>query len=149
MVPQKITKVEFMRVQKFVVVGVSAAIVNLGSMALLVELLGFENYFLRNLANAMSMELSIVYAFMCNRLWTWHDAPRKKGTQLLWQLLLFHLAALTGALVRIGLFALLDFLGLYYLLNVTSGIGVAAVLDFVLYDRIVFKRRSTSLREAI
>ena len=142
-------KIEYKRVQKFFVVGVSAAVVNLGSMALFVELLDFEGYFSRNLANVISMELSIAYAFMCNRLWTWYDAPRKKRAQLLGQFFLFHLAALTGALVRIGLFALLDFCGLYYLFNVTLGIGVAAVIDFVLYDRIVFKRKAISLRKAM
>lgn len=52
-------------------------------------------------------------------------------------------------LVRIGLFGLLELYGLNYILNVCLGIGTAAVIDFILYDRIVFRRKGVSLvREA-
>ena len=138
-------KIEYRRIQKFVVVGISAAAINLGSMVIFVELFGFEEYLLKNLANAISMEISIVCAFACNRLWTWYDAPKKTGKKLVGQFLIFNLAVLTGVLVRIGLFALFELYGLYYLINVCLGIGVAAVLDFILYDKIVFRRRRVSL----
>jgi len=46
-------------------------------MAALVELLGFEGYYLKNIANIISVELSILYAFVFNRLWTWNDAPKQ------------------------------------------------------------------------
>jgi putative flippase GtrA len=48
-------------------------------------------------------------------------------------------------LVRIGLFGLLEFYGLNYILNVCLGIGIAAIIDFILYDRIVFRRKEVSL----
>ncbi len=60
--------------------------------------------------------------------------------KLLGQFFLFNLAALAGILIRIVLFALLDLTGLYYPINVALDIGVAAVIDFILYDKIVFRR---------
>ena len=142
-------KTDYKRIKKFILVGGSAAVVNLGLMALLVELFGFEGYFFKNLANLISMETSILYAFICNRIWTWYDAPKKEGKKLVGQFFLFNLAVLAGVLVRIGLFALFEFYGLFYLLNVTLGIGVAAILDFILYDKIVFRRKAVSLKKMI
>ena len=132
---------DFKRVRKFILVGGTAAAVNLVLMALFVELLYFRSYFLKNVANVISMELSIVYAFICNRFWTWHDAERKKGKMFLVQFLFFNLAALLGVLIRFGLFAFFECYGLYYLINVALGIGVAAIIDFILYDKIVFRRK--------
>ncbi len=123
--------------------GGSAALVNFLFMVLFVEFLGFKSYFLKNLANVLAMEASILYNFFLCRLWTWGDAPRKKGKDLLAQMGFFHLAALSGIAIRIVLFALLEKWGLFYLVNVANvafGIGAAASINYVLYDKIVFKR---------
>ena len=52
----------------------------------------------------------------------------------------FNLAALTGISIRIILFAILEKWGVFYLLNVAFGIGLAATVDFIIYDKLVFKR---------
>ncbi len=67
-------KIDYKRVQKFVLVGGSAAVVNLGLMTFLVEYLGFDGYYLKNLANIISMEISIVYAF----IWLYPGFPKAK-----------------------------------------------------------------------
>jgi len=135
-------KIEHKRVKKFLIVGGSAAVVNLGAMSLLVELLGFEGYYLKNLANILSMEVSILYAFIFNRKWTWKDAAKKEGKKLISQFVLYNFAVLIGISIRIVLFALLELTGLYYLFNVAIGIGVAAIVDYMLYDKFVFRRRT-------
>lgn len=132
--------IEYHRIKKFLIVGGSAAIVNLAAMSLLVEILGFKTYLLKNIANMTSIEISIFYNFVFQRLWTWNDTPKKDGKNLMGQFFLFNSAALAGILIRIALFALLDLTGLYYLFNVAFGIGVAASIDFILYDKIVFRR---------
>jgi len=132
--------IEYHRIKKFLIVGGSAGIVNLVAMSLFVEILGFKTYLLKNIANVASIEISIFYNFLFQRLWTWNDAPKKAGKKLLGQFFLFNSAALAGILIRIILFALLDLTGLYYQINVVLGIGVAAAIDFILYDKIVFKR---------
>jgi dolichol-phosphate mannosyltransferase len=128
------------RVKRFFIVGVSAAFVNLLLMVLFVELFGFDTCLLKNIANIAAIELSIIYNFTISRMWTWGDIPRKTGTGLMAQCGSFHIANLTGMAVRVIIFAVLDKLGVFYILNVTVGIIVAAAMSFIMYDRFVFKR---------
>ncbi len=43
-------------------------------------------------------------------------------------------------MVRIVIFAALDNLGVFYLINVFFGIGIASILNFILYDKLIFRR---------
>ena len=70
------------RIRKFLIVGFSAAALNLGLMMLFVELLGFTSFSLKNIANILSMEISIAFNFTLSRLWTWDDAPKRQGRGL-------------------------------------------------------------------
>jgi len=128
------------RIKKFLIIGSSAAFVNLILMFLFVEVLGFQTYFFKNLANILSIEISAVYNFTISRLWTWADAPKRQGKYLVIQFFAFNLAGFTGLSMRAIAFASLELLGVYYLLNVTIGIGLAATVDFILYDKFVFRR---------
>ncbi len=131
------------RIMKFLVVGCSAALVNFLLITIFIELLGFKGYFLKNLANILAIEMSAVYNFSISRLWTWKDSPRKQGKSLVAQFISFNLALLAGIVLRIILFAVLEKWGVFYLLNVAVGIGIAACIDFILYDKFVFKRGRT------
>jgi len=113
----KVTK----RVKRFCIAGSSAALVNLSLMILFVEGFGFATYYLKNLANLLSIEISILYHFFISR-WTWSDAPSKKGKYLIGQCALFHAANITAMAVRIILFAILETLGVYYIVNVIASI---------------------------
>ncbi len=129
------------RVLKFLLVGCSAAAVNFLSITILIELLGFKSYLLKNVANIIAIEISTLYNFSISRLWTWRDAPRKQGKSLIAQFISYNLAALTGIAVRAFLFPILEKWGVFYLFNVAIGIGMAATTDFILFDKLVFKRR--------
>ncbi len=131
------------RIMKFLIVGRSAAAVNLLLITIFIELLEFKGYFFKNLANVLAIEMSAVYNFSISRLWTWKDAPRKQGKGMIGQFISFNLALLAGIVIRIILFAVLEKWGVFYLLNVGFGIGIAACIDFILYDRFVFKRERT------
>ncbi len=131
------------RIIKFLIVGCSAAAVNFLLITILIELLGFKGYFFKNLANLLAIEMSAVYNFSISRLWTWKDAPRKQGKSIIGQFISFNLALLAGIVLRIIPFAVLEKWGIFYLLNVGLGIGIAAGIDFILYDRFVFKRERT------
>jgi dolichol-phosphate mannosyltransferase len=132
------------RVVRFLIVGCSAAAVNFLLIAIFIELLGFKSYFFKNLANILAIELSAIYNFSISRVWTWRDAPRKQGKSLVGQFIYFNLVLLVGIVVRVILFAIFEKWGLFYLLNVAIGIGIAACIDFILYDKFVFKRPGTS-----
>jgi len=128
------------RVKRFLIIGSSAAFVNFLLMILFVEVFWFKTYFLKNLANVLSIESSVFYNFVLSRLWTWIDAPKKQGKSLMVQFLSFNLAALTGMSMRVIVFAILEKWGVFYLLNVAFGIGLVATVDFILYDKLVFRR---------
>ncbi len=134
------------RIKRFLVVGFSAAAVNFLFISILIELLGFRSYLLKNLANILSIEISAFYNFLISRLWTWKDAPRKQGKSLFAQFISFNLALLTGIFLRAVLFPILEKWGVFYLLNVAIGIGMAACIDFILYDKFVFKRERNQQR---
>jgi dolichol-phosphate mannosyltransferase len=129
------------RILKFLIVGCSAAVVNFLLIAIFIELLGFKSYFSKNLANILSIEMSAIYNFSISRLWTWKDAPKRQGKGLLGQFISFNLALLAGIALRVIFFAVLEKWGIFYLLNVAIGIGIAACIDFILYDKFVFRRR--------
>jgi len=128
------------RIRKFLIVGSSAAIVNFLMISFFIEIIGFKSYFLKNLSNILAIEISAVYNFSISRLWTWKDAPRKQGKSLVAQFISFNLALLAGIVIRVISFAVFEKLGIFYLLNVAIGIGRAAIIDFILYDRLVFRR---------
>jgi dolichol-phosphate mannosyltransferase len=129
------------RIMKFLLVGSSAAAVNFLSITILIELLGFQTYLLKNVANILAIEISTLYNFSVSRLWTWRDAPRKQGKSLIAQFISYNLAALTGIALRALLFPILEKCGVFYLFNVAIGIGMAATIDFILFDKLVFRRR--------
>jgi putative flippase GtrA len=109
-------------------------------ITIFIEFLGFKSYFLKNLANILAIEMSAIYNFSISRLWTWKDAPKKQGKSLVGQFIYFNLALLAGIVLRVILFAVFEKWGIFYLLNVAFGIGIAACIDFILYDKFVFRR---------
>jgi len=128
------------RLKRFLLVGSSAFVVNAALMIFLVEILGFASPLMKNIANFLAMEISIFYNFLISRMWTWKDAPKKQQGKLAVQFVAFNIAALAGVLLRIASFAAMENWQIHYLMNMTIGVGMAAAFDFVLYDRLIFKR---------
>lgn len=126
---------------KFLVVSGSAVLLNLILLFLMVRYLGFGTPLKENLANALSMELSIIYNFFMSRAITWSDRHKEKGSTLFIQIVKFHLAIGITILLRLALFAILQRFGVFYLYNALIGIGLAAVFNFVAYDILIFKKR--------
>ena len=133
------------RIFKFLISGSSAAILNLSLLYILVRYLQLNTRFLENIANALSMEVSIIYNFIINRYWTWRDAKKERGFKLLKQCTLFHFAVGISIGIRLIMFPILQFYGVHYLINASVGIGVGAIVNYILYDRVIFKRRRCNL----
>ena len=125
---------------KFLIVGGSAVALNLLLLYLMVRYLGLSTRLGENLANATSMELSIIYNFFMSRAITWADRPKESGRRLLIQMLKFHLAIGMTILFRLTLFPILQLFGVFYILNSVIGIAIAASINFVIYDTLVFKK---------
>lgn len=128
------------RILKFFISGSSAAIINFGLLYILVAYLQFNTRLLENVGNALSMEVSIIYNFILSRLWTWNDAKKEYGPKLIKQCILFHIAVGFSIVIRLIMFLILQLFGVHYLVNATVGIGTAATINYILYDRVVFRK---------
>ena len=130
---------------KFIVVSGSAVALNLLLLFLLVQYLGFHTAIGENAANAISMEASIVYNFFMSRAITWRDRRRETGARLAVQVLKFHFTIGITIVLRLALYPLLQYYGVHSVLNAAVGIGLAAVVNFIVYDTWIFKRRSDGM----
>ena len=92
------------------------------------------------MANAISMELSIIYNFLMSRAITWSDRYRQKGVGLFLQIVKFHIAIGITILFRLALFPILQQFDVFYLYNAAIGIALAAIFNFVVYDTLIFKK---------
>lgn len=139
-IPKQLLIKEYKKIKNFMLVGSSAAIINLGLVYFLIDICGLDTYVLRNIVNVVTMAISTCYAFYLNRIWTWSSTPQKHGRRLLKQYLLYNFITLGGIIIRIVLFALLDIQGVYHMFNVAFGIGIAAIFNFIMYDKHIFRK---------
>ncbi len=140
------------KIFKFLVGGGLAALLNVLLMFCLIEWLGFNTPFLRNISNVLSIELSLLFSFFVYRIWVW---PGGSWTfrEVFWrQLPVYHVSAGAAVVARIFLvFPLLDWWGINYVLNTLVGVLISATLNYVISDRLVFKtpvQRSHARRQA-
>lgn len=127
---------------KFLVSGGTSAVVNLGLLHALITIAGLRGGFQEDLANFIALELSVLFQFTLCRGWVWRNTPRA-NTPLWKELLAFHGAIALTSGGRLILFSVLRQMGVHYLPNAVLGIGCAAVANFFLYDRIVFRAKSS------
>jgi dolichol-phosphate mannosyltransferase len=133
------------RIIKFLFGGGVAALVNLILIALFIEHLGFNTPLLRNVANLIAIELSLLFSFVIYRVWVWPGGSWSLRNVLLKQLPLYHMSAGLAILLRVVvIFPTLDFLGISYGVNTLVGILVSASLNYVISDRLVFKSKTSS-----
>ena len=90
------------------------------------------------------MEVSIIYNFLLSRFWTWNDSKREQGFNLIKQCALFHAAVGISICIRLIMFPILQLFGVHYVLNAIVGIGAGAMINYILYDKIVFRRETVS-----
>ncbi len=133
------------RTVKFIIGGGAAAAVNLLLISVMIDQLGFNTPVLRNVANAVSIELSLLLSFFIYRIWVW---PGGNWTieEVLWrQLPVYHVSAGVAVAIRILLlFPLLDWLKVDLRINTLVGVALSAIFNYVISDRLVFKTKTHS-----
>ena len=129
------------RLFQFGCCGGTAFIVNAGSLELLARA-GMNTVFLENIAFVIALELSILVNFFMQRHLTWKDTPRMKGKKLATQCLTFHAAVGVTSILRIALFPLGQMFGLHRQFNLIIGVALAAEINYLCYDLLVFKRKA-------
>ena len=136
------------KVVKFLIGGGVAAFINLLLIFTLIDVLGFNTPALRNVANVISIELSLLASFFIYRIWVWPGGDWTIREVLLRQLPLYHISAGAAVVTRIFfLFPLLDWLGVNYAINTLVGVLVSASLNYLISDRLVFKKPVQSSRQ--
>jgi dolichol-phosphate mannosyltransferase len=128
------------KVVKFLFGGGLAALINLLLIFWLIEILGFNTPILENVANIISIEISLLASFFIYRLWVW-TGGNWTIKEVLWrQIPLYHVSAGGAIILRIFLiFPLLNWLGINYLINTLVGVLLSATLNYLISDRFVFK----------
>ena len=136
------------RIIKFLLGGGVSAVFNLVLIYLLIEGLGLDTATLRNVANIIAIELSLIFSFFIYRIWVWPGGVWRISSVLFKQLPLYHLSAGTAILLRILIvFPVLDKLGVSYGINTLIGILINAIVNYLISDRLVFKDNETELHQ--
>ncbi|APV44448.1 dolichol-phosphate mannosyltransferase [Dehalogenimonas formicexedens] len=118
---------EFRRIVKFVTVGGTGTLVNLGLLAVLKEWAGLHYL----VAGAVAFEVSVVWNFLLNDRFTFRDRKRPDGT-LPGRLLRFNVTSLGGFIIYIAILALLtQVFGLYYIVSAAIGILIGFGWNFM------------------
>lgn len=129
------------RIFRFLICGAVTAAFNILLIALMIEFLRLDQPVLRNIANVVSIEVSLLFSFFVYRTWVW--SGNWTFQEVLWkQLPLYHLSCGSAVATRsIVLFPILDWLGINYTINTLIGILVGFSFNYVVSDRWVFKAK--------
>lgn len=138
--PPAVANPLWQKLGKFLVSGGTSAAVNLGLLHVLVSVVGMRGGLREDLANFIALELSVLFQFTLCRGWVWRQTPRA-NTPMWKELLAFHGAIALTSGGRLVMFSILRQMGLHYLPNAILGIGCAAIANFFLYDRVVFRAK--------
>ena len=107
-----------------------------------IDVIGWDTTVLRNAANIISIELSLLFSFVIYRIWVWRGGTWGWREVLLRQLPLYHLSAGGSVVLRVfAIFPLLNWLGVNYGVNTLVGVLVSAVFNYIVSDRLVFRDR--------
>jgi dolichol-phosphate mannosyltransferase len=125
---------------KFLIAGTVAGIFNVLLMFLLIEWLGLDTPLLRNVANIIALELSLLFGFFVYRIWVWPGGDWTIQDIVRRQIPLYHMSAASALVTRLlFIFPLLDWLQVHYVINTLVGVGVSAGLNYLFSDTFVFR----------
>lgn len=127
------------KIINFIFCGLITAAFNIALIHILIGNLGFTTPLLRNLANSVAIEISLIFTFFVYKKWVWTKSKWKLQTILAKELPLFHLSAILTVGLRIFIiFPVIDWLGINYLINTLIGIGLGSVINYLACEKIVF-----------
>ena len=120
---------------RYLFTGVLVLFSQLISIYILVEYLGFQNTFEKNIANLISTEIGLTFAFFIHRSITWHS--KKKGFAVFIEFLHFQLISIFNIILRIAIFYALSYYSkLNYIIITLISVIVVIILNFIFYRRL-------------
>ncbi|HBE17707.1 MAG TPA: GtrA family protein [Cyanobacteria bacterium UBA11367] len=130
------------RIARFLICGGVTAAFNILAIAIIIKAFNLDQPVLRNLANVIAIEISLLFSFFVYRIWVW-----SKNTwnfkEVFWQEIpLYHLSCGSVVAMRsLIIFPLLDWLGVNSSINTLVGIIIGSAMNYVMSDRLVFKAK--------
>ncbi|MFM7884665.1 MAG: glycosyltransferase [Microcystis panniformis] len=138
-----LTKIYNNKIFRFLIAGGVAFLINLFFIYWFIDDLGFNTPFLKNVANVISIEISLIASFFIYRIWVWTGGDWTIRDVILIQLPLYHLSAGLAVLLRVLLiFPFLNWLGISPGVNTMIGVLVGASINYVASDSLIFKPKN-------
>lgn len=127
------------KVFRFLVCGVITAAFNVLLLALMIKVFAIHTSLLRNLANVLSIEISLLFSFFVYRSWVWPVNRLPLRDMLTRQIPLYHLSITASLASRSFIvFPILDWLGVNYMVNTLIGILFGSIINYKVSDKWVF-----------
>ncbi|GET35663.1 GtrA family protein [Microseira wollei] len=137
-----LTKLSQNRIVRFLICGGVAAAFNILLLAIIIESFNLDQPVLRNIANVVSIEVSLLFSFFVYRTWVWSKSAWKLKEVLWREIPLYHLSCGSVVAMRsLILFPVLDWLGVNYSINSLVGIVIGSAMNYVMSDQLVFKSK--------
>ena len=138
-----LTKIYNNKIFRFLIAGGVAFLINLFFIYWFIDDLGFNTPFLKNVANVISIEISLIASFFIYRIWVWTGGDWTIRDVILIQLPLYHLSAGLAVLLRVLLiFPFLNWLGISPGVNTMIGVLLGASINYVASDSLIFKPKN-------
>lgn len=127
---------------RYLICGGVTAVFNVLLISIMIEFFGLNTPALRNIANVLAIEISLIFSFFVYKIWVWSGGSWTIQRVFLYQIPLYHISAGISVIARsLILFPILDWLGINYSLNTLIGIIVGAILNYKISDKLVFRTK--------
>jgi len=130
----------FSHMVKYGINGIFVAFSQIIAIYFLVKYFNFNTPSLQQVANIISIEVSVIFGLFLHSFITWRYKyeTARNFLKVFWY---FHLVTGLSFLVRVFLFPFLAASGMDYMTNTLIGVVIAIVINFFGYDKFVFKRK--------
>lgn len=130
----------FAHLTKYGLNGILVALSQIVAIFVLVNYLDFNTFKLQEIANLVSIEISVLVGLILHSYITWRY-KYETTRNFLKIFVYFHLVTGISFLARIILFPILASTGMHYMTNTIIGVLLAIILNFFGYDKLVFKTK--------
>ncbi|MEG5042698.1 MULTISPECIES: GtrA family protein [unclassified Microcoleus] len=126
---------------RYLICGIITAVFNIVLIYIIIETWKLNTQILRNLANIIAIEISLLFSFFVYRTWVWVN-PNSSWQEILWhQLPRYHISCgLVVATRTFLIFPILEGLKVNYQINTLIGIILGAAINYVISEKWVFKK---------
>ncbi|MGL6283533.1 MAG: GtrA family protein [Microcoleaceae cyanobacterium] len=134
------------KIVRYIFCGIITAIFNIVIIDLIIRFGHINSPFMKNIANAIAIELSLIFTFFVYKTWVWTVEKWHWLEILKKEIPKFHITFGGSVLARIFvIFPLLNWLGVNHQINTLIGIAIGAVVNYTISDKWVFAKKSKQL----